>query len=199
MKHLTLKDWYNQNGDKTLRLNYDLNTTSVVFDIGAYEGGWAQDIFCRYACQLFVFEPIKQYFNDIETTFKKNPHTYLYNFALLNKDESRKIFKNEDSSSFFKSSDKNEMVKCVSICSFLKEQKFKKIDLMKINAEGSEYDILECLIDNNLHSIIIDIQIQFHNYLPKCYYRRSKIQKLLTQTHQLTYNYPFLWENWHKK
>ena len=39
--------WIKHQGDKTHRLNYDLNEHSLVFDIGGYEGQWANDIFSK--------------------------------------------------------------------------------------------------------------------------------------------------------
>ena len=49
--------WFQNNGDKTLRLNYPLTDKSIVLDLGGYEGQWASDIFSRYCCFIHVFEP----------------------------------------------------------------------------------------------------------------------------------------------
>ena len=42
---LRVAPWLADNGDKTYRLDYNLNENSVVFDLGGYEGQWASDIF----------------------------------------------------------------------------------------------------------------------------------------------------------
>ena len=52
-----LKNWYEDNGDATLRLDYDLDEHSLGFDLEGYEGKWSAQIFCRYASTVFIFEP----------------------------------------------------------------------------------------------------------------------------------------------
>ena len=72
------------------------------------------------------------------------------------------------------------------------------IDLMKINIEGAEYDLLEHLIENKFVENIKDIQVQFHDFVPNAEARMKNIQAGLSKTHYLTYQYPFVWENWRK-
>lgn len=71
------------------------------------------------------------------------------------------------------------------------------VDLIKINIEGGEYDLLDEIIANNWLSKFKNIQVQFHDFVienPR--ERMEKIQKELAKTHQLTYQYDFVWENW---
>ena len=69
---------------------------------------------------------------------------------------------------------------------------------MKINIEGGEYSLLEDLISNRLVANIKDIQVQFHTFAPNALERMKNIQMELSKTHHLTYNYPFVWENWER-
>lgn len=73
------------------------------------------------------------------------------------------------------------------------------IDLMKINIEGAEYDLLEHILNRDLAGRINNIQVQFHNFIENCGERMFAIQKKLGETHQLTYQYLYVWENWEKK
>ena len=73
------------------------------------------------------------------------------------------------------------------------------IDLMKINIEGGEYDLLDHLITSNLVSRIKNIQVQFHDFIPDANSRMKNIQNELAKTHELTYQYKFVWENWRLK
>lgn len=57
----SLAEWNNDWGDVTRRLNYKLDSGSIVFDIGGYKGQWASDIFAKYRCKIYIFEPIKKY------------------------------------------------------------------------------------------------------------------------------------------
>ena len=70
---------------------------------------------------------------------------------------------------------------------------------MKINIEGGEFSVLPNLIENNNISNINNLQVQFHNFIDDAENLRAKIRNDLSQTHELTYDYFFVWENWEKK
>ena len=70
---------------------------------------------------------------------------------------------------------------------------------MKINIEGGEFDLLDQLIKSKLVTRIDNIQVQFHNFFDNSKDRREGIRKQLKQTHYLTYDYYFVWENWKLK
>jgi hypothetical protein len=70
--------WYHDQGETTLRLNYDLDEHSLVFDLGGYKGQWASDVFSMYRCNIFVFEPVKAYANNIRQRFVKNPNINVF-------------------------------------------------------------------------------------------------------------------------
>ena len=75
----------------------------------------------------------------------------------------------------------------------------ERIDLMKINIEGGEYDLLEHLIKTGWIDKIINIQVQFHDFVENAEARMLAIQNDLAKTHELTYQYKFVWENWRLK
>jgi len=107
---------------------------------------------------------------------------------------------NEASSTKRKISDKEgEKIKIKKISDIIEEQKVNKIDLMKINIEGGEYDLLFFLINENLISKINNIQIQFHNFIPNAIKKREEITNLLKNTHKNDWSYYFVWENWSLK
>jgi hypothetical protein len=68
---------------------------------------------------------------------------------------------------------------------------------MKINIEGGEYDLLDHLIETGWIRRIRDVQIQFHDFVSGATQRMHHIQAALKNTHHTTYQYPFVWENWH--
>lgn len=74
--------WFAANGDQTLRLDYNLDESSVVFDLGGYEGQWASEIFARYCCSIHVFEPVAAFAGNIERRFAKNKHITVHRFGL---------------------------------------------------------------------------------------------------------------------
>lgn len=192
--------WFAAKGDETLRLNYDLNEKSIVFDVGGYKGEFAGDIFCKYNATIYVFEPIKSFFQIIQNKFVNNQKVKIYNFGLAGKDEQMQISMSDNSSSVFLKTEDSETIQLKSIVNFIQENNIQSVDLIKINIEGGEYDLLESLIENNLISVFKNIQVQFHDFLlDNGKERMNKIQENLSKTHQITYQYEFVWENWQLK
>lgn len=188
--------WFRDNGDETLRLDYDLNEKSVVFDVGGYQGNWANEIFGRYACSVYVFEPVPQFFEKITKRFASNSRVKVFGFGLADKTSVVQIAVDKDASSVFRETSLMQSVHLVRACDFISGNEISRIDLMKINIEGEEYDLLDHLLDCGLTNRIRNLQIQFHDFIPDAEARMKKIQDRLRKTHYLTYQYPFVWENW---
>jgi FkbM family methyltransferase len=191
--------WWKINGDETLRKEYDLDEDSVVFDMGGYEGKWSRDIFAKYACRIYIFEPVPEYFSNIRSIFLNNRKVEVFNYGLDKDNKNEQISLLGDSSSIFKRGGKQINIKLVKAADFLAEKMINKIDLIKINIEGGEYDLLEHLIGSGFIRNINDIQVQFHDFIPQAEERMHNIQSKLKETHYLTYQYPFVWENWRIK
>lgn len=191
--------WFEINGDQTLRLNYDLDESSIVFDIGGYKGEFASDIFCKYSCFIFIFEPIKEYYDLILHKFKNNNKVKVFPFALGKSNSTEFISLDQNSSSLFTKSKNKSIIEIKSINDFINDHKLSKIDLMKINIEGAEYDLMESLILKNNHLLVNNFQIQFHDFIiENAKERMYKIQDDLAKSHTITYKYEFVWENWKK-
>ena len=188
--------WVNDRGDKTLRLNYNLNNESVVFDLGGYEGQWASDIFAKYACHIYIFEPFSLYAENIKQRFALNPKIKVFDYGIAGSNHTAQLNINGDSSSTFQPGQTFAEIKLVSFKDFFLDHSIDVIDLMKINIEGGEYDILDYLLTSGLIRKIKNIQVQFHDFVPDAESRMLSIQQKLTLTHKLTYQYLFVWENW---
>jgi FkbM family methyltransferase len=188
--------WFRDEGDKTLRVDYDLLENSVVFDLGGYEGQWASDIFSRYRCLIHVFEPIEHFAEAIKQRFSRNSSIIVHDFGLSGKTEKLRISVDDDASSIHKKGRNEQEVMMVSALEFFDNNRIEKIDLMKINIEGCEYDLLEHILDSGFVENIDNIQVQFHDFVPSAKERMTAIQQRLQRTHELTYQYPFCWENW---
>jgi hypothetical protein len=67
-----LKRWYQCDRDEELRYAYPLTDDSLVIDLGGYKGQWASDIYARYNCRVFIFEPVKVFHEKIKNRFKEN-------------------------------------------------------------------------------------------------------------------------------
>lgn len=194
-----VRKWYADGGETNLRYDYDIGPESVVLDLGGYEGQWASDLFARYQSNIYVFEPVKDFAQQIENRFKKNDRIRIFPFGLGGSTRDETIHLSADGSSCWGSSDKTESIRIVGIDEWLSENGIEKIDLMKINIEGGEFELLEKMLETGSIAFIENIQVQFHNFADDSRSRMENIQQKLAQTHYPTYQYDFVWENWEIK
>lgn len=192
----TVAKFKEDNRKNNLMLNYDLDENSLVFDVGGYKGQGASDLFSMYLPTIYIFEPRAEYAESIEKRFKKNNKINVFDFGLSNKKSDDYIYVNDDGSTLFLKNKQKEKIKLESISDFIKKNNIKKIDLLKLNIEGGEYEVLDDLIDSKLLKIITNLQIQFHNFHLDAKKKMLEIQKELNKTHHLTYQYEFVMENW---
>ena len=94
--------WYSNTNHMNLRFEYDLNSSSLVFDLGGYEGQWASDIYSRFRCTIHIFEPVETYAENIRKRFAKNAQIKVHPFSLGSKDAEISIGLGNDGSSVFK-------------------------------------------------------------------------------------------------
>jgi len=191
-----LQEWFRIEGDKYFRLGHYLNKDSIVFDVGGYKGKFIDDIYSKFKCNVYSFEPIPEFYEIIKERFKDNPKVKVYNFGLSNKTNEVSVNLKGDETSFYGKGNK-VLVNFVDINEFLNKEKINKIDLMEINIEGGEYDLLDHIIKTGIVNKINNLQVQFHKNVKD--YKKRRIQNKLKKTHNLIYEFPFIWENWKLK
>ena len=193
---IEIKKWEKDGGDETHRYSFNLNSDSTVFDLGGYKGQWASDIYSRYLCKVLVFEPAKEFAKNIEQKFIRNNNIKVFDFALGSHNREEIISMDADGSSTFGKSGIKELVQFKDISSFIGDENIIKIDLMKINIEGGEYELLAKLIETGDIKKISQLQIQFHNISINSLNQMNEIKENLRKTHKSTFEYIFVWENW---
>lgn len=181
------------------RRDYKLNENSVVFDVGGYKGDFTNDIYNKYKCNICVFEPIKGYFEKIDKRFRDNDKIQVYNYGLSDENRTCQISVCADSSSIYKNTGSKEEIHVYNVVDVFSNLEITTIDLMKINVEGSEYDILPKLIDSDLVEKVNNLQIQFHHFVENAETKRKIITKLLKMTHTCDWCEDWVWESWSKK
>ena len=196
-----VRKWHKDGGDYAFRFNYDLNAESVVFDLGGYEGQWSSDLFARYECPILIFEPVTSFANRISDRFEKNSKIKVYPYGLGGTSRVDEIHKAADGSSIFGTTGIKEKIEIVDVADWIRNnlQSDQDIDLMKVNIEGGEYELLERLIESQMINRIKNIQVQFHELSPSSLSCMEQIKTDLTKTHEPTYQYKFVWENWKRK
>jgi FkbM family methyltransferase len=198
MEMPVIQRWFADKGDATLRLDYPLTRESIVLDVGGYEGNWAVQIHERYGCTVHIFEPVPQYAENIRKRFPAGAKVYVHPFGLSNESTTATIFLNNDCTSVHKQKGTPCKIELRSAQEVFGEMGLSIIgvDLLKINIEGCEYELLPHLVNSPLIHSIRNIQVQFHDFIPSASARMIAIQQCLARTHDLTWQYRFVWENW---
>jgi FkbM family methyltransferase len=191
-----VEKWYDEGGDYKFRFTYDLTRDSLVLDLGGYQGQWASDIFSRYCCKIIIFEPVSEYAQQISKRFISNDKIRVLQCGLGGVSREDVIGICGDGSSLFGNTNAKESIQILDVAFWIREQNIVSIELMKINIEGGEYELLDRLIETDLIRIVKNVQVQFHNISRSSTAHMKRIHERLYNTHHLTYQYKFVWENW---
>jgi FkbM family methyltransferase len=195
---LALWRWRLDGGDETLRLVYPLEPRSVVLDVGGFLGDWAASIVERYGCSVLVFEPVPAHYDALRDRLRGVKGVELYPFGLSDRTERRAMAVLGNGSSAFRASGPAGTVRVpfVDIAEFWSGRGLEHVDLLKVNIEGGEFPLLERMLDTGLARRCTNIQVQFHADYPDAARRRERIRVRLAETHELAWDYFFVWENW---
>lgn len=193
--------WFRNKGDETLRLDYDLSKESVVFDVGGYQGDFANKINKRFGSKVYVFEPVNSFYKVCVERFKNNPQITCLNYGLSSSNGFLQIGLSDDASSFNSphANSTFEQVEIRSVIEVIRDLKVEKIDLFKINIEGGEFDVIPELIKSQDIKKIKHLQVQFHNFVNSAIEKRDQIRLDLNKTHNEMWNFEFVWESWKLK
>jgi FkbM family methyltransferase len=194
-----IRKWYADGGNYKKRFDYDLNEESVALDVGGYQGQWASDLFSRYRCNIYVFEPVSDFAERIRKRFLHNDKIKIFPFGLGGSSRTETIYISKESSSIYGTNTNCEQIMVFDVKDWISDHGIDNITLIKINIEGGEYELLDRLIETKLVEKIDNIQVQFHNISKESRIQMERIQQELRKTHKPTYQYEFVWENWTRK
>lgn len=177
------------------RFEFDLDENSNVIEIGGYLGWWSQRMFCKYKCNMTIFEPIPEFYNRLEYMFSNNDKVNVVNVALGGNDREVEIFVDKDSTTMYKRISEDSL--------FIKVEDVNNhiisADLLEINCEGSEYEILQRLIRTHKIENFDRLLIQFHKFVDMAVDKKKQIESKLQDTHTRIWNAEWNWCYWEKK
>jgi FkbM family methyltransferase len=191
--------WFNDKGDYTHNITYDLNENSIIMDLGGYTGVWVQQMIEKYNPNVYILEPVPSFYDGMVSKFKNNPKVRLLNVGVGIEDRDGIIYMGGDGTSSNLINGDAINVKFNTIETILNNFGLEYVDLIQVNIEGDEYPILENMILTGLINKFKSIQIQFHLGIENDVERREKIRNnLLDNGFKINFNYPFVWESWYK-
>lgn len=188
-----------------IRYEYDdLDTDSIVIDIGAFEGEFTEKILDKYDCFAIAIEPT----DAIEKLYNKSYHLVVGGKLLMVKEaawlhDGEIEMGGENFWVGMYAQDHRQKFPCFDIAEYMADNMDgipHRIDLVKINIEGGEYQVLRHLINNQVQFHIKNFQIQFHLVEGQDSEKEYReIADMLSGTHELQWRYPFVWESWKSK
>lgn len=177
----------------------DLDAQSTVLDVGAYVGDWSVKIAERYGSRIFAFEPGLVNLSFARKALEGYPRAQVLNYGLGGRDLTAKLSAAGPGSSVYAKDSPLGVAADVSIrdvAAVLDELGIEQVDLLKVNIEGGEFDLFDRLIETGWMPRIRQTMIQFHEFHPHAYRRRSAIRRRLRRTHTEVWNHPWVWEFW---
>ena len=146
----------------------DLRNNAIVIDIGANIG-----VYAIYATtklknvKVFAFEPAPKEFATLVCNIKSNhleEKIIASAAAVTGKDETRTLFLNGGPHNSFYDHWKDvegTQVQCLSLASVFEKNKIERCDMLKMDCEGSEFEILQSIPDN-IFKKIDAIRMEYH-------------------------------------
>jgi FkbM family methyltransferase len=196
-----IEEW-KASGRESLRLDYPLDKSALVVDAGGYAGQWASDIVARFLCRVHVYEPVPGFAQGIRDRFAANPLVTVHEVGLAGETREAKIELRGTGSTIFGRDGAGALstvVRLVRAADAFAEAGIERVDLLKLNVEGAEYEVLENLAVTEWLPRIRFLQIQFHDIGAGSDARMRALQAWLGQTHQLMWQYELVWESWRRR
>lgn len=167
----------------------------TIFDIGANIGQSISRFRKKFhKSKIFSFEPNPEIFKILIEIQKKDSNLKVFNFAFSNKNSPTKLYHYKESgqNSLYPIKNKNKKkffnVNTKKISTFLKKNKIKKIDLLKIDTQGSELDIIKGCGNYLKKILVIEIELIFNDIYNKN--SISELEKILSKFGFITWDIP---------
>ncbi len=195
----SLGDFFKDGGNSLIYKKLDLNSQSVVIDGGGYEGEFIDNVLINFGSEVESYEPLEREFKNLNKKYINNDKVKIYNYAIFSK--SADLYLNQEGISSYIVKDKHgkDTIKINAIDIVEIINKKKKIDLLKLNVEGAEYDILNRIIESNNLSNIKSFLIQYHKSIKNSVELRTEIRSEFKKNNFIeVFNYDFVWEYWKK-
>ncbi len=188
-----LRLWRGERGHTLLYDYMDVPEGGVVFDLGGGKGEWADIVLNQQPmCTIHLFEPHPRKAAELRDKYREDDRVKTYDYALGSAEG--KLPLPEASVSGVEAT-----VDVVSVKRFFETFDFPQIDLMKLNIGGAEYDLLPSLFRDEIMPRINRLQAQFHLICESQIADREDIRATLQGSHDCTWSYPFIWEEWRRR
>jgi FkbM family methyltransferase len=143
----------------------------IIIDIGACVGAYIDSCLSTYDVEkIYAFEPLRCNYDFMVKKYNDNNRVMLIHAAVSGFNGKTRLYKKSlkglgidqvgtEGCSLCRN--KQGIIKkvfdevnVIKISSFIKQNDIRKIDIIKIDAEGAEYDIFQDIFDNGIHDLV---------------------------------------------
>jgi len=167
----------------------------LVVDIGFNYGLFSMTSLRYHPGRIIAFEPNPKLVKTFKEYFKESM-IELHQKAVSNKNGHAIFYENLDPgmSTIFEninnvSQGDSYEVEVINFNDFIISNNIEKIDYLKVDCEGAEYDIFESIPDDYLKNSITKVAIEFHHQLSD-----NKVQNLIERLKKTGFNIKLLYE-----
>mgnify|MGYP003951302361 CR=1 FL=1 len=180
---------------KLIFFYFKKNTKGLMIDVGAHRGS-SSEFFVLEKWNVHCFEPDKKNFNFLLNKFNNSKNVRLNNLAISNKEGVLNFYQSEVSdgiSSLIKFHESHKIAyktKVIKLATYIKKNKIKNIDFLKIDVEGNDFNVLR--------------SINFEEVMPRIIlleYEDKKTKKIKVTTNDILefltkHNYYYVISEW---
>jgi len=179
----------------------DLDSDSVILDVGAFRGEVAQTFVDLYGARVHSFEPEPSLVDLLRERAAAEPRIVVHPFGLGRADARLTMQIDGPASTVFGDDGREDVVGRTQVeirdaAEVFDELGLDRIDFMKVNIEGGEFDLIERLHETGWLPRIRYVLVQFHEWHDDAYRRRWRARRQLRKSHDEIWNYPWIYELW---
>ena len=147
--------YYHQRSINKILLKLNLK---IVLDVGAHKGEFLSSLLpAKKSIKIYAFEPMLENYDILKSNIQLNNFSNIKaeNCATSNSSSKIIIYQNNDESGHSKFIETNNPIEVnsKSLNEIFDDKKIEKCNLLKLDCEGSEYEIIDNLEDKNFEKI----------------------------------------------
>lgn len=187
--------------DPDLTVDFGLRHDAVVVDVGAFRGDWTEKARAGTFGRVIAFEPNPTVVTGLRRRFAGSPRVTVCDVGLGGADRSDRLGLVGIGSSVDPKApaEGTATVAIRAAAGAFADLGLDRVDLLQVNIEGGEYELLPHLVESGWIDRIDVIVVQFHEWIPGAHRKRRQIRRTLTRTHDLVWDYPWVFEAWRRR
>ena len=144
----------------------EMGKNSIVVSAGAGRDiSFELQLIHRFGCRVILLDPSPTGIHTMSLRRNQHPNLIFWTQALVREDGSVGLAQpgNKDEGSFScrNGGGNGPKVEGISLATLMKREKLKRVDLLKMDIEGSEYGVIESLLAENIR--VRQICVEYHN------------------------------------